>query len=186
LHRRACIASLYASLREIRDPILLIENKLLYKERSDAPLPPGYTLMETAAPLPTTVLAPEAPADLTVVAFGRMSVLAEQTAGQLIEQEEIVAELIFPLSVWPLDTAAIVRSTEATGRLLIVEEGAAGFDLASEVIAAVATRYRGSRPLRVRRVAAHPSVIPGSIDLERQVLPERRDIFAACLELFDD
>lgn len=185
LHRRTRVGALYAALHDIRDPILLIENKLLYKERSDAPLPAGYTRFESAAFLPSTVLVPDTNPDLTVVAFGRMSVLAEHVAAQLAEQEEIVAELVFPLAVWPLDTSAIRRSAEATGRLLIVEEGAQGFDLASEVIATVATTYEGNKPLRVRRLAAHPSPIPSAVDLERRVLPNERDIFDACVELFD-
>lgn len=185
LHRRTRIAALYAALRALRDPILLIENKLLYRERADAPLPRGYTRFESAAFLPSTVLVPPIKADLTVVAFGRMSVLAEQVAAQLAEKEEILAELIFPLAVSPLDVSPIRRSVAATGRLLVVEEGAAGFDLASEVIATIADSYDGSEPLRVRRLAARPSAIPSAIDLERRVLPNERDIFDACLELFD-
>jgi hypothetical protein len=40
-------------------------------------------------------------------------------------------------------------------------------------------------PLRVRRLGAHPAPIPSAIDLERRVLPNERDIFESCLELFD-
>jgi 2-oxoisovalerate dehydrogenase E1 component len=185
LHGRTRIAALYRTLRGVRDPLLLIENKLLYKERSDAPLPPGYTRFESAALLPSTVLVPETKPDLTVVAFGRMSVLAEQAAALLAQKEEIIVELLFPLSVWPLDSIPIRCSTHATGRLLVVEEGAEGFDLASEVIATVASLYQGSMPLRVRRLGAHPAPIPSAIDLERRVLPNERDIFESCLELFD-
>jgi pyruvate/2-oxoglutarate/acetoin dehydrogenase E1 component len=68
----------------------------------------------------------------------------------------------------------------------VVEEGAAGFDLASEVIAAVSVAYRGTQRLHVRRLAAHPAPIPSAIDLERQVLPSEKDITEACLELFDE
>ena len=48
LHRRAPIASLYRALRHSVEPTLIIENKLLYRERADAVLPPTYELMETA------------------------------------------------------------------------------------------------------------------------------------------
>ena len=185
LHGRTQVEALYRALRRIDDPIVLVENKLLYRERADAPLPAGYSLHETNALLPTTLVIPAAPPDVTVVAFGRMSGLAERAAAALAEREEILAELVFPLCVSPLDIEVIQESVARTGRLLVVEEGAAGFDLASEVIAGVAIAYRGDVPLRARRLAAHPAPIPSSMELERLVLPAEQSIFDACVELFD-
>jgi 2-oxoisovalerate dehydrogenase E1 component len=185
LHARTQIAALYAALRGQVDPVLIIENKLLYRERMDAPLPAGFALFETMGPFATSVVSPAQPPDLTIVAFGRMSGLAERAAAELLEQEEISAELVFPLLVSPLHVDAILESVTRTGRLLVVEEGAAGFDLASEVIASVATAYRGTEALRVRRLAAHPAPIPSSVELERLVLPGQREIYDSCVELFD-
>jgi 2-oxoisovalerate dehydrogenase E1 component len=185
LHARTRVDAMYEALRTFDDPILLIENKLLYRERADAALPEGYTRYESAAPLPTTVLRPEGQADITIVAFGRMSGYAEQAAVALGAREEIAPELLFPLSVSPLDIEPIRESVARTGRLLVVEEGAEGFDLAAEVISQVALGYRGNAPLRVRRLAAHAAPIPSAIDLERMVLPDQDDIYEACLELFD-
>ena len=185
LHARTRIDAMYAALRTIDDPIVLIENKLLYRERADAALPQGYTRYESAALLPTTVLRPDGQPDITIVAFGRMSGFAELAALALAAREEIAPELLFPLSVWPLDIEPIRESVARTGRLLVVEEGAEGFDLAAEVIAGIALGYRGSVPLRVQRLAAHPAPIPSAIDLERMVLPDQDDIYEACLELFD-
>ncbi len=185
LHGRAQIGALYRALRDVVDPVLMIENKLLYRERADAPLPPGYSLHESNASIPTTVLVPQDAPDITVVAFGRMSVLAERAAAALADQEEIVLELILPLCVSPLDIDFIRESVARTGRLLVVEEGAESFDLASEVITGVATAYSGDTPLRVRRLGAYPAPIPSSVELERLVLPAERSIFDACVELFD-
>lgn len=185
LHARTRVDALYGSLRTLDDPAVIIENKLLYRERSDAPLPAGYTRHETDALLPTTVLVPDAAPDISLVAFGRMSVPAERAATDLSEQEEIIVELVFPLAVAPLDVDVICESVAQTGRLLVVEEGAEGFDLASEVIANVAMRYQGPGPLRVRRLAGHPVPIPSAPELERCVLPDEADIVRACMELFD-
>jgi pyruvate/2-oxoglutarate/acetoin dehydrogenase E1 component len=185
LHGRTRVGAMYEALRDVEDPVLVIENKLLYKERPGAALPAGYSLFETNGPLPGTVLSPPGEPDITVVAFGRMSMLAERVAAAILEAEEVAAELIFPLLVSPLDVDAIRESVARTGRLLVVEEGAASFDLGSEVIAAVATTYTGQRPLRVRRLAAHPAPIPSSVALERAVLPTEEALSAACLELFD-
>jgi 2-oxoisovalerate dehydrogenase E1 component len=184
LHGRTRVGHLYEALREIDDPVLLIENKLLYRERADVPLPLGYTLFESGEDFPATILAPRTAPDLTLVAFGRMSCLAERVVARLAE-EEISAELVFPLAAWPQSFAAVSESVARTGRLLVVEEGAGGFDLASEVIASVALSYEGRVPLRVRRIAAAPVPIPSSADLERAVLPDERTVFDACVELFD-
>jgi 2-oxoisovalerate dehydrogenase E1 component len=185
LHARTRVDAMYEALRTVDDPVLLIENKLLYRERADAALPEGYARLESAALLPTTVLRPPGQPDITIVAFGRMSGIAEQAAAALAAREEIALELLFPLSVSPLDIEPIRESVTRTGRLLVIEEGAEGFDLAAEVIAGVALGYRGSAPLRVRRLAAHAAPIPSSIDLERMVLPDEDDIYELCLELFD-
>ena len=185
LHGRAPIASLYRALRSSVEPTLIIENKLLYRERADAALPPGYELMETAEPYPTTVLRPSGKPDVTVVAFGRMSLLAEQVAAELVA-EEIGLELLFPLSVSPFDARPLHESVARTGKLVVVEEGTAHFDLASEVVARAVEGYRGAGCLRVRRIAAQPRPIPSALALELAVLPSAASLRAACLELYDE
>jgi pyruvate/2-oxoglutarate/acetoin dehydrogenase E1 component len=185
LHGRTRVRSLYQSLRSFAEPVLIIENKLLYPSRADAPLPEGFRLEESMGPFPTTRLASVGSPDVTVVAFGRMSALAERVAKTLREREEINLELIFPLAISPLDLAPIIDSVSRTGRLLVVEEGASGFDLASEVIAAACMAGAGRGALRARRIGAKPVPIPSAAELERGVLPSEAEIQAACLELFD-
>ena len=164
------IASLYRALRSSLEPTLIIENKLLYRERADAPLPPTYELMETTEPFPTTVLRPKSPPDVTVVAFGRMSLLAEQVAAELVA-EEIALELLFSAQRLAARCAAVQESVTRTGKLVVVEEGSAHFDLASEVVARAVEGYRGAGSLRVRRIAAQPRPIPSALALELAVLP---------------
>ena len=185
LHGRAPIASLYRALRTSVEPTLIIENKLLYRERADAALPPTYELAETTERYPTTALRPKNGADVTVVAFGRMSVLAEQVAAELVA-EEVGLELLFPLSVSPFDARPLQESVARTGKLVVVEEGTAHFDLASEVVARAVESYRGDGCLRVRRVAAEARPIPSALELELEVLPSVASLRAACLELFDE
>jgi 2-oxoisovalerate dehydrogenase E1 component len=186
LHSRTDIARLYSSLRSSDLPTLLIENKLLYRLRGDAPLPVGFVAQETSGIFPSTVLSTTAPADITIVAFGRMSALAEQAAARLAANEEVYAEIIFPLEVSPLDSRVIVQSVSRTRKLLVVEEGASGFDLGGEAIAAVSVAYRGVERLYFRRIAARPMPIPSALVLEQQVLPSVNDIVEASLELFDE
>jgi len=186
LHGRTDVARVWTSLRTEQSPVLIIENKLLYRSRGDALLPPGYTAWETSGRFPVTILRPAETADITIVAFGCMSALAEQAAARLAAHEEVYAELVFPLEVSPLDPQVIVQSVSRTRKLLVVEEGASGFDLGSEVIAAISIAYCGMERLHVRRVAAAPLPIPSALVLEQQVLPSVDDVIEASLELFDE
>ena len=184
LHGRTRIAQLFDAIRAAARPCVMIENKLLYNERPDNPMPQGYSARETSGGFPTTVLSTDAAHDLTIVAFGRMSMLVEEASHELAINEEIFPEIVLPLRVWPMDIEPILASVNCTGRLIVVEEGAAGFDLGAEVIAAVATVWAGPKPLVARRLGAKPAQIPSSPELERRVLPQTADIRAACLDLF--
>jgi pyruvate/2-oxoglutarate/acetoin dehydrogenase E1 component len=95
-------------------------------------------------------------------------------------------ELVFPLCVSPLDARPLHESVGRTGRLIVVEEGTAHFDLASEVVATAVEGYRGAGRLRVRRIAAQPRPIPSALPLELAVLPSAAALRAACLELYDE
>lgn len=187
LHGRAPVAALYAALRESADPTLIVENKLLYREAADAVLPAGFEALETDDAYPTTLLRPSGiAADLTLVAFGRMSVLAEQVAADLQRDDEIAVEIVLPLCVSPFDPRPVLESVARTGKLVVIEEGARHFDLGSEVIATAAAAYRGNGRLHVRRVTAKPQPIPSALPLELEVLPSATALRAACLELYDE
>jgi 2-oxoisovalerate dehydrogenase E1 component len=185
LHGRTAISRLYQTLRDASDPTLIIENKLLYRERADAPLPSGYSRRDSEGRQPTTILRPPREPDLSLVAFGRMSVLAEKAA-VLLADEEIWLELIFPLEVCPFDSSPVLQSVARTGRLVVVEEGSMGFDLGAEVIASVCTQWREKGSLRCRRIAADAVPIPSSAELEQRVLPAVESIVRTCLEVFDE
>ncbi len=113
----------------VNEPVLIIENKLLYRERYAADLPSGYTMEHVGVGFETTVLRPRTFRDITVVAFGRMSVIAERVAARLAKEEEIYLELVMPLEVSPLDSDPILESVARTGKVLVIEEGTSGFDL---------------------------------------------------------
>ena len=185
MHGRTDVAGLFQSVRAQSGPVVLIENKLLYREQLDAALPTGFTATQTQSSFPTTRLSAQGDADVTVVAFGRMSVLVEKVAEDLLHSEEVLLDILLPLQVAPFDVSPILDSVARTGRLLVVEEGAGGFDLASEVIASVSTAWRGDRSLRVARIAAQAVPIPSSSSLETEVLPSVASIREACLALYD-
>jgi acetoin:2,6-dichlorophenolindophenol oxidoreductase subunit beta len=87
--------------------------------------------------------------------------------------------VIDPRSLVPLDLAAIVRSVEKTGRLVIaheaVEHGGFGAEIAAEV-QAVAFDHLDAP---IERVGAPFSPVPLSPPLEDAYIPGADDVYAA-------
>jgi len=187
IHGRAHVSRFYRDLLFQSDmPSIVIEHKSLYAKAASQQWPKNYELYESVERFPVSILRmPDAP-DITLVAFGNMSGIAEQVAVRLYEEDEIVVELIFPLLVYPLDVSVVLESLRVTGRLVVVEEGTLGFDLGAEVVAGLAERWTGTEAFKVRRLAAKDMVIPSAEPLERQVLPTLAELHQLCLETFVD
>jgi len=184
LHHRYSPATLYANLLATNDrPTLVIENKLLYGQFCDSAPPTGYRLLASDEEFPTVRLAPEVPADLTLVAVGGMSLEAEQAVQRLFAEEELVVDLFLPTCLYPFDIEVLADSLRQTRRLIVVEEGQGFASLGSEILAQAAERF-GHLGLACRRVAAAPCVIPAARPLEERCLPAAHDIVAATLEIW--
>jgi 2-oxoisovalerate dehydrogenase E1 component len=187
LHGRTRVFSFYQALLSRSDMTsIVIEHKLLYPRQSDRTIAIYYTLYETNEIYPTTILKHSEDPDITLVAFGNMTLLAEEVASTLYEDEEIVVELIFPLQIYPMNSTPILESVKKTKRLVVLEEGVRGFDLGSEVIAEIASKWTNQDAFRVRRVAAVDMALPSAIPLEKLVLPSVSELFKTCVEIFEN
>ena len=187
LHGRAAVFRFYRELLSSVDaPAIVIENKLLYAKSAAQHWPAGFTLYHSAERFPVSIMRLPGQADITLVAVGSMSSLAEQVAVRLHEEDEITCELIFPLRIYPLDVSVIFESLRQTGRLVVVEEGTHGFDLGAEVIASLAERWTGPQPFRVRRLAAREMSLPSALPLESRVLPSCAELQQLCWEIYRD
>lgn len=186
LHHRDCPARVYEELFETIDrPTLVIENKTLYGHYADSEPPRGYRLLFDDEPYPTARIQPTAPADLTMVAVGGMSLEAEQALLRLFEEEEVLVDLFLPTRLYPFDVAVLADSLSGTKRLLVVEEGQGFVSLSSEILAQAAERF-GDLRLRCARVCATPNAIPAARPLEERCLPGTDAIVARALELMRD
>ena len=187
LHGRTHVARLYQDLLFHSDtPSVVIENKTLYTKAANQNWPQGYTLYESKERFPVSVLRLPGQADITLIALGGMSSLAEQVAVRLYEEHEIAVELILPLLIYPLNVAVALESLRRTKRLVIVEEGTHGFDLGAELVASLAERWTGETPFKVRRLAARETVLPSARPLESQVLPSSSELYRLCLDIYRD
>jgi 2-oxoisovalerate dehydrogenase E1 component len=183
VHGRWCPGELYrALLARIDRPTLVIENKLLYGRRTNPAPPPGCRLEAWGGPFPTIRVRPEGPRQLTVVTYGGMVEMVEAALADLRDLEDLLADLLIPTQLYPLDLEPIVESVLATGRLLVVEEGQGFAGFGGELIAQLASDRR-IQSLRADRVCAAPCVIPAARPAELQALPSAADIVQAAVRL---
>lgn len=102
----------------IRDqnPVIFLENEILYGRSFDVPEMDDYTV-----PFGKARIWREGD-DVTIVSFGIGMTYALEAADQLAE-EGIMAEVIDLRTLRPMDTPAIIKSVMKTNRLVTVEEG---------------------------------------------------------------
>jgi 2-oxoisovalerate dehydrogenase E1 component len=186
LHHRYDPALVYANLFATIDrPTIVIENKLLYGKRLSAAVPEGFHLENTDGVFPTTRLRPEARPDLSILCYGGMLSEVEEVLDVLFEEHDIVAEVIVPTRLYPLELDPILESVTRSGRLLTVEEGLDFCAFGAEVVAQISERRPGI--LRsLKRLAAPHHAIPSAGPLEKALLPGPAHILAAALALMND
>ncbi|WP_299030720.1 pyruvate dehydrogenase complex E1 component subunit beta [uncultured Sulfitobacter sp.] len=102
----------------IRDPnpVIFLENEILYGRSFDVPEIDDYTVPFGKARIWRTG------EDVTIVSFGIGMTYALEAADKLAE-EGISAEVIDLRTLRPMDTPAIIKSVMKTNRLVTVEEG---------------------------------------------------------------
>lgn len=197
LTHRFCPGRLYRTLLHCVDrPTIVIENKLLYGQKTDCTPPPGWRIEVTGyhnsagqniadsdTIFPTVRLRPPEPAQLTLVAYGGMVPLAEQAIKQLQAEEDLACELLIPTQLYPLVPEPMIESVARTGRLLVVEEGQGFTGFGSELIAQLACQINGATAARFARVYAAACPIPAARLAEQQVLPNVAAIVAAARQL---
>ncbi len=111
------------------EPIIVLEHELLYFSK-------GEVEFSAEAPPMHRAIVRRPGTDLTILAYSRMALLAEQAAAELAKSG-IEAEVIDLRSLSPIDWDTCAASVEKTHRLLVVEEdcrfAGAGGELVSEL-----------------------------------------------------
>jgi len=158
----------------IRDPnpVIFLENELLYGQSFDVPDDPDFVLPIGKAKI-------ERPGkDVTIVAFSIMVGKALQAAEELGKQG-IDAEVINLRSLRPFDTETIVNSVKKTNRLVSVEEGWAFAGIGSELSALMMEHAFDWLDAPVKRVAGLDVPLPYAANLEKLALPQADHIVEA-------
>jgi pyruvate dehydrogenase E1 component beta subunit len=157
------------------DPVIFLENKVLYPVEGDVPEEPY------AIPFGEANIVRDGD-DVTIVAIGRMVSMAEEAAESLAA-EGIEAEIIDPRTVSPLDLETIMESVERTGRLVCVDESNPRCSLAADIVAQVAQAGFDSLRAAPRMVTAPHVPPPFAPSLEDAYVPSAERIAQATREI---
>jgi pyruvate dehydrogenase E1 component beta subunit len=158
----------------IRDPnpVIFLENEVLYGQSFDVPTDPDFILPIGKAKIV------RAGTDVTICAFSIMVGKALQAAEELAK-EGIEAEVIDLRTIRPLDVETIVNSVKKTNRLVTAEEGWAFSGIGSELSALMMEHAFDYLDAPVVRVAGEDVPMPYAANLEKLALPQPENIFQA-------
>lgn len=158
----------------IRDPnpVIFLENEILYGQSFEVPDDPDFVL-----PIGKAAVVREG-TDVTIVAFSIMVGKALQAA-ELLQQEGISAEVIDLRTLRPLDTETIVESVKKTNRIVSVEEGWPTAGIGAEIAAIIMEQAFDYLDAPVARVAGLDVPLPYAANLEKLCLPQPSHIIDA-------
>jgi len=158
----------------IRDPnpVIILENEILYGATFEVPEDPDYLV-----PIGRARIARPGK-DVTIAAYSIMVRHALAAADELAK-EGIEAEVIDLRSLRPLDTETLVTSVKKTNRLVSVEEGWAFAGIGAELAAQMMEQAFDYLDAPVARVAGKDVPLPYAANLEKLALPQPEDVVAA-------
>jgi len=162
---------LKAAIRS-NDPVVFLENELLYGQSFDVPKLDDYVL-----PIGKARIA-KAGKDVTLVSY-TIGVGVCLEAAKLLAEEGIDAEVIDLRTLRPLDTGTVLASLKKTNRMVVVEEGWPTCSIASEIAAVAMEQGFDDLDAPVLRVTNVDVPLPYAANLEKMALITADQVVAA-------
>ncbi|MBY6240333.1 pyruvate dehydrogenase complex E1 component subunit beta [Methylosinus sp. Sm6] len=158
----------------IRDPnpVVFLENEILYGKQWDTPMIEDFLI-----PIGKARVA-RAGAHVTLVSFS-IGVIHALAAAEALAKEGIEAEVIDLRTLRPMDVPAIVESVKKTGRCVAVEEGWPQCGIGAEIAARVQEEAFDYLDAPVLRVTGKDVPMPYAANLEKLALPAVVEVIAA-------
>jgi pyruvate dehydrogenase E1 component subunit beta len=167
---------LKAAIRD-EDPVLVIENLPIYKEKGEVPLDPEFV-----TPIGRASVAREG-ADITIVAHSFATVRALHVAEQLASEHGVEVEVVDLRSLRPLDMETVAQSVAKTNRALCVEEGWPSYGVTAELAARISNACFDDLDAPVERVGMAEVPLPYAKNLETAAMPNEDRIAAAVMSV---
>jgi pyruvate dehydrogenase E1 component beta subunit len=169
---------LKAAIRD-DDPVLVIENLPIYKEKGEVDVDP-----ELVTPIGRAAVAREG-GDLTIVSHSFATVRALKVAERLAAEHGVSVEVVDLRSLRPLDVETIAGSVAKTNRVLCVEEGWPSYGVTAEIAARVQHACFDDLDAPVERVGMAEVPLPYAKELELAAMPTEDRIARAALQVLD-
>jgi pyruvate dehydrogenase E1 component beta subunit len=154
------------------DPVVFLENELLYGQHFDVPQLDDYVLPIGKA----RIVRPGK--DVTIVSYSIGVGVALEAAQELMAQG-INAEVIDLRTLRPLDKATVLESLKRTNRMVVVEEGWPVCSISSEIIAIAMTEGFDDLDAPVLRVTDIDVPLPYAANLEKMALIKASEVVEA-------
>jgi pyruvate dehydrogenase E1 component beta subunit len=154
------------------DPVVFLENELLYGQHFDVPQLDDYVLPIGKA----RIVRPGK--DVTIVSYSIGVGVALEAAQELMAQG-INAEVIDLRTLRPLDKATVLDSLKRTNRMVVVEEGWPVCSISSEIIAIAMTEGFDDLDAPVMRVTDVDVPLPYAANLEKLALIKASQVVEA-------
>jgi pyruvate dehydrogenase E1 component beta subunit len=158
----------------IRDPnpVMFLENEILYGHSSPVPKLDDYVLPIGRA----RIVRPGN--DVTIVAWSMGMTYALKAAEELAK-DNIDAEVIDLRTLKPMDSDTIIESVKKTGRLVTVEEGWKQSGVGAEIAARMMEQAFDYLDAPVARVCGKDVPMPYAANLEKLALPSVAEVVEA-------
>ena len=157
------------------DPVLVVENLAIYKERGEVPLDPEHLV-----PIGLATVAREGQ-DITLVTHGFATVRALHVAERLQRDHSVHAEVVDLRSLRPLDVDTVAESVAKTNRAVCIEEGWPSYGVTAELAARIQKACFDELDAPVERVGMAEVPLPYAKGLETAAMPNEDRIVAAVL-----
>jgi pyruvate dehydrogenase E1 component beta subunit len=153
------------------NPVIFIEHTALYGTRGEVPEEDYYVPFGKANVL-------REGEDVTLVSFSG-SVNIALKAAELLEQDEVSAEVIDLRTLRPLDLDTVVQSVKKTNRAVVIEHDWQFGGFGGEVVALIQEHAFDYLDAPVGRVSGAEVPMPYSFPLERAALPSETEVVEA-------
>ena len=154
------------------DPVVFLENELIYGRSFDVPALDDHVLPIGKARII------RAGADVTIVTYS-IGVAVALDAAEKLAGEGIDAEIIDLRTLRPLDTATVLESLKKTNRMVVVEEGWPVCSISSEICAVAMEHGFDDLDAPVLRVTNEDVPLPYAANLEKAALIDSARVVTA-------
>ena len=166
---------LKAAIRD-DDPVLVVENLPIYKQKGEVPTDP-----EHVEPIGRAKVVREG-SDVSLIGHSLATVRALTVAARLAERHGVSAEVVDLRSLRPLDVETVAESVTRTNRAVCVEEGWPSYGVTAELAARIQRACFDDLDAPVERVGMAEVPLPYAKGLELAAMPGEDRIEAAVLQ----